>query len=199
MIDIDNFEYYIFNPIILSGEKKINWMELWINKNDYINSYYESIKGRNAIIDDSIDYYIAMTEMAIYYLKGFDNYYDHIFVQHKLILENNFFNRFFLKDDVKERDFAEYIKFLFLKGNYNINYIYNLVKNGVEKFNYELVVARLLFPSYYFYFLEKTIVNGECFSELESLVRRADEYENYILSIVNEINKYLAKKIILPF
>lgn len=194
-----DYEYYILNPIVLDKKKKLDWSNLWINKINYISNYYKNIKGKYAIIDDSIDYYICMSEVAIYYLKKYDNYYDNAFVQHKLIFKSIFFDRLFLKEDLKERDFAEYIKYLFLSQDYDVNYIYSLIKNGIANFNYDLVIARLLFPSYYFYYLEKIIVDGEDYEKLENLVKSSDKYEKYLIDIVNKINQYSTKKIILPF
>lgn len=194
-----DYEYYILNPIVLDKKKKLDWSNLWINKINYISNYYKNIKGKYAIIDDSIDYYICMSEVAIYYLKKYDNYYDNAFVQHKLIFKSSFFDRLFLKEDLKERDFAEYIKYLFLSQDYDVNYIYSLIKKSIGNFNYDLVIARLLFPSYYFYYLEKIIVDGEDYEKLENLVKSSGKYEKYLIDIVNKINQYSTKKIILPF
>lgn len=177
----------------------MDWLILWISKIDYIADYYMKIKGKYEIVDESIDYYMTLSEAALFYLKEYNNYYGDSYVQHKLILKNKFFDRLFLKEDFKERDFAEYIKYLFFYKDSDINYVYNLIKNNIGIFNYELVIARLLFPSYYFYYLEKVVVEGEDFEELKKIVKRTNEYEKYLMGIVNIINQYSTKKIILPF
>lgn len=152
--------------------KKLNWRNLWIIKADYIWKYYLAIKGKYEIVDESIDYFIALMEAAIYYLKD----YDYIFY----------------RKDIRERDFAEYLKYLFRENR--TNDVYKLLENN--NYNYELVVARLLFPSYYLFCLEKFINNGD--NELFSVVNRVDEYENYIRDIVSKINENRVKKIVLP-
>ena len=191
MIDID---YCILNPIRLNKKKKLNWYELWINKSNYIVSYYETIKGKYSIIDESIDYYMVMLEMGIYYLKNYLDYYDYVYIQHNVILNNSMT----IKEDVKERDFAEYLKYLFYN-NSDINDVYKLLKKTKNKFNYYLVVARLLYPSYYLYYLEKVIVSFEDYDKLNNIVNHSTEYETYIKCIVNKMNEYLIKKIVLPF
>ena len=110
MINIE--DYYIFNPIRLNKRKKLAWLELWINKSNYITNYYESIKGKYSIIDESIDYYIAMLEMGICYLNKYFGYYDYVYQQHSIIIDNESA----IKEDIKERDFAEYLKYLFYSG-----------------------------------------------------------------------------------
>ena len=164
MINIE--DYYIFNPIRLNKRKKLAWLELWINKSNYITNYYESIKGKYSIIDESIDYYIAMLEMGICYLNKYFGYYDYVYL---------FYN------------------------NYDICYIYNYIDRGSQKFDYYLVVCRLLFPSYYFYYFEKIINDNNFHSKLKRIIDLSKEYEDYLNKVVDRMNRYLVKKIILPF
>lgn len=192
---IDITEYYISNSS--RKVKKLEWRKLWIYKSDYIINYYKNISGKYRIIDESIDYYIVLLELGIFYLKKYDSYYDYALLQHELII--NDLNDSNLKYDFKERKFAEYIKYLFFYKTYSIDFIYNLIEKNIGKLNFELVVARLLFPSYYFYYFEKVVVNNEKYDNLANIVIRASEYEDYLKSIVNKINSYLDKKIVLPF
>jgi len=187
-------DYYIFNPIRLNKRKKLAWLELWINKSNYITNYYESIKGKYSIIDESIDYYIAMLEMGICYLNKYFGYYDYVYQQHSIIIDNESA----IKEDIKERDFAEYLKYLFYN-NYDICYIYNYIDRGSQKFDYYLVVCRLLFPSYYFYYFEKVVNDNKFHSKLKRIIDLSKEYEDYLNKVVDRMNRYLVKKIILPF
>ena len=186
---IDN---YILNPMRLNKKKKLDWYHLWIKKSDYITNYYNNIKGKYEIIDESIDYYLVMLEMGIYYLKDYSDYSDYVFVQHNILLDTG------LKYDIKERDFAEYIKYLFYN-NSDINYVYDLIEKSINKYNYYLVVARLLFPSYYLYYFERVITENIDYDMLKNIVNRSSEYEVYLKNIVFYMNKYLIKKIVLPF
>lgn len=180
------------NPLRLNKKKKIDWIDLWINKSDYIANYYENIKGKYEIIDESIDYYMAMLEMGIYYLHDYSNYYDYVYIQHNMLLNNE------LKEDFKERDFAEYLKYLFYN-DYSIDYIYNILDNGSAKYNYYLVFARLLFPSYYFYYFDDIILNNKSYDKLKKVIELSCEYEMFLKNIAFKMNNYLIKKIVLPF
>lgn len=186
-------DYYILNPKRLNKIKKLDWYNLWIKKSDYIINCYENIKGKNSIIDESINYYMVMLDMGICYLKEYSNYYDYVYIQHGIILDNNKY----IKEDIKERDFAEYLKYLFYN-NYDIEKVYNLIKNGND-FNYNLVVARLLYPSYYLFYLEEFVINNNDYDKLLYIINRTNEYEVYVKSVVSEMNNFLSKKIVLPF
>ena len=187
-------ENSILNPIRLNKIKKLDWFNLWIMKSDYITKYYESIKGKYSIIDESIDYYMTLLETGIYYLKDYLNYYDYVYIQYSIIVDNELF----IKEDIKERDFAEYLKYMFYK-NYDIQYIYDFIDKGKNKFDFYLVGIRLLFPSYYLFYLDKVIIDNECYDGLKRIVDSSYEYENYLKKIINRMNDYLSKKIILPF
>ena len=199
MIDIINYEYYVLNPIGLHRKKRLDWLELWIEKADYLSNYYMKIEGKYEIIDESIDYYFALLESGINYLKKYNNYWDYSFLQHHMFSYNNFCDKNSFKEDLKERDLAEYIKYLFISSNYNISDIYKLIEKTIYNFNYELVIARLLFPSYYLYYLEKLILYDIDYDMLEKIINRSGEYEEYLKKIVNKINQYILNKIVLPF
>ena len=187
-------EYYILNPIRLNKIIKLDWFNLWIKKSDYINNYYINIKGKYEIIDNSIDYYVTIIEMSIFYLKDYSNYYDYAYRQYGIIIDNGMYT----KDDIKERDFAEYLKYLFYK-DYDIDYIYSLIDKSKSIFNYYLVVARLIFPSYYLFYLDRLIINNKDYDKLENIVNKTTNYEKYLKCIVERMNNYLTKKIVLPF
>ena len=189
-----NIEEYILNPFRLNERKKLDWYELWIYKSDYITSYYAGIKGKYSIIDESIYYYMIMLEIGIHLLKDYSNYYDYVYIQHNLLINESLY----IKEDIKERDFAEYIKYLFYN-NYDIKYIYDLIERYRDKFNYYLVGVRLLFPSYYLFYFEKVIVSNSDYDKLEDVVKRIPDYEQYLKNVINKLNEYVYKKIVLPF
>lgn len=191
MIAID---YYILNPVRLNKRKKLEWLELWIKKSNYITDYYKFIKGKYSIVDESIDYYMAMLEMGICYVNKYDDYYDYVYQQHSIIVDNDMT----IREDIKERDFAEYLKYLFYN-DYDIGYIYDFIDSGIQKFDYYLVTCRLLFPSYYFYYFEKVITDNKSYDKLKKIIDLSKKYEEYLNKVVDRMNSHLIKKIILPF
>lgn len=191
MIEIND---YILNPIRLNKKKKLDWYDLWIYKSDYISNYYNYIRGKYKIVDESFNYYIVLLEYGIWLLKDYSNYYDYVYVQHDIIING----MSYVKEDIKERDFAEYLKYLFYN-NYDFKCICELIKKNSNKFNYYLVGVRLLFPSYYLFYFERFILDGANYNELYVVINRTSDYEEYLKKIINLFNKYLIKKIVLPF
>jgi len=189
-----SIENDILNPIRLNKKRKLDWLNLWIKKSDYIAYCCDSIRKKYSIIDESIDYYIVMMEMAIYYIKEYSDYYDYVYIQHNIIMDNNTY----IKEDIKERDFSEYLKYLFYK-KYDFDYISNLLEKNSNRFNYYLVGIRLLFPSYYLFYLERIIIDNKDYDKLIEVVNCTLEYEKYLKRVIGVINKFLIKKIVLPF
>ena len=130
---------------------------------------YKEIEGQYTIIDNSIDYYLCLLETSIYYLKECD-------------------------DAISEYSFCNYLKYIYFNNKYKNVDICRLIQKNISFFNSEIVVALLLYPDYYFYLFCREDINS-----LKKVVNRHAEYEKYIKIIVNEINKYSAKKIILFF
>ena len=145
-----NYRFFVFSFYSLEKEIYLNWRSLWIQKSDYLSSFYLSVQGKYSLIDESISYYIGLLEMGIFILKDFEGYHDFSCVQHKVFDEEQYFNPLNLVVDLKERDFAEYLKYIFWQSIYKDIDICNLIQKGKNIFQYDLVIARMLLPNYYF-------------------------------------------------
>lgn len=183
------------NPIETGIKRKLGWRNLWIKKIDYIHSYFGD-SYQNNVVDESINYYVSMLEAGIYMLKRYKEYYDYNYFQHRIIFSDNLYD---IKEDIKERDVSEYLKYIFFINNYNFKDISEFIGKGISRFNYELVVARLLYYTYYFYYLDEYMLKKEGEDILVNIINRSSEYEVYVKYIVREVNKYMTKKIVLPF
>lgn len=186
--DILKREYITNNKY---GINRSNWYFLWCQKNDYFEYQMNHIYGKFMLIDESIDYYIGMAETAISYIN-----YNDISLQpnleglticHKRINKDDFYNPINMILDYKERDIAEYLKYIFFHENYNKQKIEFIIKNsGCTLRGYYRIYGRLLYPSYYFDLYEQ-IINGKKEEvALKEVIERVDEYENY-LNIIYQI------------
>jgi len=174
----------------------INWREQWIKKRDYIYNYYLTIKGKYNIIDESISYYLCLFDYSIYLLKNF-SFDSNVSIQHNKMIIDEFFNPFNLRLDYKERDFAEYLKEIFFNKEYkNIDYKY-VINRGFGIFRYELVIARMIFPSYYFDKFDDVVLNDVDQSVLNEILNRQIEYNIYIKNIIDIVGIIPLKKV--PF
>lgn len=178
------------NSLSTNNLISLNWRELWIKKSDYISYYYSNIIGKYKLIDESIDYYLGMLEVSIIYLNDYSVYNDVGFIQHKEFNIENVYNPLNVKVDVKERDFAEYLKYLFYKGDYKNEQICSLITKYRDYYNFELVVARLLYPNYYFDMFDRIIIKGDKENILYKVINRSREYEEYIRNIITCVSRF---------
>lgn len=161
------------------------WGTLWEKKVDYFEYQAKHIKGLYKSIDESIDYFIGMTESAISYV----NYNIKNTTQPKTIcrrrIDNyDYYNPLNIVVDSRMRDIGEYLKMLFWTNSYDNEKIALLLK-GIEPTinNYSLLYARLLYPSYYFDAYERIVNNKEDEEIMNRIISRMVEYEKYIANI----------------
>ena len=179
---------FLFQPLVISDKFYLEWRDDWIQKSDYILSFYSSIKGKYSLIDESIHYYLGLLDYCIYLLNNYIGYYDYGCVQHKRFSLKKYFNPVYFKIDVKERDFADYLKYLFFSNQYKKIHISELISCGKNYFNYNLVFIRLIFPDYYFDVFDNIIL-GKDSSSLYNIIYKQNSYLDYIQMIRSEIEK----------
>ena len=198
LIKKNNYSFsisYLYYPISFYSTY-INWRDQWIRKRDYIYNYYLTIKGKYNIIDESISYYLTLFDYSIYLLKDF-SFDGLVSIQHNKMNIDDYFNPFNLRLDYRERDFAEYLKGIFFSNEYkNIDYK-SIINRGIGIFRYELVISRMIFPSYYFDLFDNIVLNNKEQSILNEILNRQSEYNNYIKNIINIVDKKKKKKV--PF
>ena len=186
-----NTKYLIqSNNIILSSKdyynyqiNQSNWINLWSKKNDY----YESISINNNYIKETINYYIGLAENAIEFTKYNDIYTDNLFICN--CNKNDLNNPLNIVLDCKEREIGELIKQDFFNDNLSIKNIKNILSN----YNIKKVIARLLYPNYYFDIVDEIINNKVDENKLKNILSKQKKYEE----LIKEISKY-DQSIIIP-
>lgn len=186
---ISLFSFYPTNEII-----HLEWRKWWIQRSDYILSSYGNIKGKFPILDESIHYYVSFLEMAIYLLNDYDNYCDTATVQHRNFNSDEYQNPLNLMIDIKERDFSEYLKYIFFNNLYQSINLEDLLMKGRDIFHYDLVLARMLCPNYYFHLMDDVVLGKKDEICLLNIISRANEYEDYLKKIISIIEKFFILK-----
>ena len=189
------------NKLALSNKKKLlTWRNIWIDRSNYIEEKYQKIINKYNIIDESIDYFYGLLEAAIYLLRDYQKYYDYLYLQHILINYFDYFNPCNIKLDVKERDFSNYLKYLFFSNKYKDIYIDKIIIKNLNNYNFNLILARLIYPDYYFNLLDELIdnnyiFNNNIFDEIKYIILLVDDYELYISNIYRVLleNKVIKK------
>lgn len=190
----DTIEEKLKTTILLHDSKymldRSNWFFLWCKKNDYIEYKNEHINEKIKEIDESIDYYIGMAETAISYLNNVKIKNKELTVAHRRINESEINNPLNIVVDVKERDLSEYLKYIYITKKYDTYKIMQVIqKIYSENLSVERIYARILYPNYYFDLLDKQEKNIETKKEIEEIIKRIDEYENFLKYIYNIITK----------
>ena len=170
-----------YNNVIVENNQNssINysdWIKLWERKIDY----YDNIKTDDKLLTEANDYYIGLAEIAIQYCKknvrkskylnicntDFEDMYNPL----KVVL------------DCSEREIGEQIKYYFFYKDINELNVNQLIKNkDIDK-----IIARLLFPNYYFNLYE---YHKEMKKKLIKIISLAEKYEKFIEKFIKENKK----------
>ena len=178
-----------------------NWANLWSNKIDYLEYHYEQNHGKYPILEESFNYFIGLSENAIAYINNTLKIYkpekvDIGVTSHDKLDENDtiysLYNPLNIIIDHKARDLAEYIKISFFNDNYSIfDELDEYFKhNYYSEYGINLLIARILYPSFYFDKYEKIIENIENESSILKITSRINEYEKYLKDIFSYFHKY---------
>ena len=173
--------------VVSSG--KIDWRDKWINRSEYIMNTYYSYRNKNKVIDNSIDYYFGLLESSICYLNGFNYENVNLYVQHAKMSYFDYFNPFNIRIDVKERDFSNFLKYIFFDDKYNESYVRSIIEKNINNYDFNLVVARLIYPDYYFDLFDEYLISSDdkTLDLIKKIVNRVDEYEKYVYMICNYV------------
>lgn len=205
-----NVLYNIFDIMELNKKTKLaytksklyrnDWSSLWSVKIDYIETQLKEVKCSN-IIQKSIDYYIGLAENAIAYVNLVNEKYgssenDRIVLCHRRIYYPNkginFCNPLSYIFDLEVRDVAEYIKCLFFYSDEDVLLELQSYLKSVKltSYSYNMLFARLLYPSYYFDCYEKVVNRKGNVDCLIKIIAKVEEYQKFIKKAYKEITLY---------
>lgn len=178
-----------------------NWAMLWANKIDYLEYHHEQNYQKYPLLSASFDYFIGLSENAISYL----NYTvlnmkpeasDVGVTSHDIINIDDtvysIYNPLNIIIDHKARDLAEYIKISFFNDNFSIfEELDEYFKyNYFSFYGINLLISRILYPSFYFEKYDEIISNKENESSILKITSRTSEYEKYLQDVFSYFRKY---------
>ena len=200
---LDIFDIISFQQSVLINnyDNKLyrnNWASLWSEKIDYFEYQIHEIGKGKDIVLNSFSYYVGLGENAISYVNNINNSieknYNLILSHKRLFYPNyslNFYNPLSLVIDLQVRDIAEYIKSLF----FNKQDAYKELEHFLKKirlsiYEYHMLYARLLYPSYYFDVYEKIMNKTGTEKEIINIISLVSEYEVFLKESYFLISKY---------
>jgi hypothetical protein len=187
---------YISN-IMTRNDLKINWGILWSNKIDYLEELIYENGKKYPIVVDSFNYFVGLAENAISYFNNIHeiNTNPIFYISHKVIKQNDkidtIYNPFNIIFDYKVRDISEYIKISFWNNNMNIfNELDNYLSyEYLSIYDVKLLIARILYPSFYFDLYEEIINDNKEEKEINKIIDKHNEYEELLYEVYLIIQK----------
>lgn len=191
------YPYYYAYAFKLKLLDHSDWGRLWSEKVDYFEYQKDYIKLKYNTLYHTLDYFIGLSENAISYFYAVNRCFKKTMEDNLVICRRridfddiNFYNPLNIVIDNKSRDSAEYLKYLFINNDYTYEMLDDFLVNlNYSKYQYGLLIARLLFPSHYFDVYEKIVNGGLPEKEIFPLLNRTKEYESFLRYIYKTINK----------
>lgn len=204
-------EYDIFDMVkiseklVLNNNKsnlyRNNWGTLWSEKIDYFEYQVRELSVEKDVVKNSFSYYVGMAENAISYVNntnmkyGRDTY--RIVLSHRRVFypnyKLNYLNPLSFVFDLEVRDIAEYLKAMFFKKDvgFCLDELSSYLKiRHLSFYEYQMLYARLLYPTYYFDVYE-SVMNKNCDEEeLVNIIKKCDSYEEFLKKAYLEISRY---------
>lgn len=193
------------DQLVIGSKKSIlyrnQWAELWSAKADYFEYQIRQLGKDKPIILNSFSYYLGLMENAIAYVNNTTKKYklsvnEHITLQRKrVVFPNivlNYFNPIHYVIDIEVRDIASYFKSLFFNSYEDLFTEVNayLKRRKLGMFGYQLLYARLMYPSFYFDIYEKVMEGEMEESALLPIIKKAEDYEFFLQDMYQIISKF---------
>ena len=173
----------------------INWGNLWERKMDYLEDLINENGKKYPLIVDSFNYFVGLAENAISYYKTIliDENYKFGISHRKIKIDDTIeelYNPLNIIFDYKVRDVAEYMKISFFNGNKNAlnEFIWYLNNNYLSIMEAKLLIARLLYPSFYFDMYEDIMIDEKEEKIITNILIKIDEYEIYLAKLIEMIS-----------
>lgn len=192
---------YLSSKVISTNSKITyrSWQDLWSIKIDYLEKVINENGKKYPIIVDSFNYFVGMAENAISYYnnlsdKEVDN--NSLVISHRIININDtvyaIYDPVNIIIDHKARDIAEYIKCSFFSDNINIFNELNIYfkYNYYTKDDVVMLLARVLYPSFYFNMYEDIMINSKEEKIITNITSKLDKYELYLIRVFKYFNNF---------
>ncbi len=204
-------EYDIFDMVkiseklVLNNNKsnlyRNNWGTLWSEKIDYFEYQVRELSIEKDVVKNSFSYYVGMAENAISYVNNTNMKYGgdayRIVLSHRRVFypnyKLNYLNPLSFVFDLEVRDIAEYLKAMFFKKDISfcLDELSSYLKiRHLSLYEYQMLYARLLYPTYYFDVYESVMNKNGDEEELVNIIKKCDSYEEFLKNAYLEISKY---------
>ena len=181
-ISIEDINTY---SIPLNINSNLKWKTFWEERIDYYE--YQLLELNLDKKLESFDYYIGLSETAIQILNYIDEKNIFYSFGHKTF--DDYYDPLNIIISPRIRDMVEYLKYLFFNKSISntelIQILDNFVLiNNLNKDEILLMIARFLYPSYYFNEYDNYLQNIKY--DFDFIIKKSSEYELLIKQIYNK-------------
>ena len=178
-----------------------NWENLWMQKVDYFEYQIRELGLDKQVIKNSFSYYIGLAENVISYVHNVKLKYPSqgtIVLSHRRIFypnyKLNYLNPLSFIFDLEVRDIAEYLKAMFFSEDDESEVLEELKSflkiKRLTIYEYNMLYARLLYPSYYFDIYEEVMNKERSEEDLLKIISKNENFEEFLKKAYLEITKY---------
>lgn len=174
------------------------WIRLWENKIDFFEKYISDKQDSYKKIFPIFHYFIGIAENALLYLKETEieskkDSTDSLVVSHvRLTINDSLYDYYDVTNliiDHHSRDISEYIKSAFLNKTWDLDMLKKYIKkNKFSEYGLRTLLARIIFPSYFFDYLEN-MINNDKKIDLLYMESRTEEFEKFVKEICMYFNE----------
>ncbi len=173
---------------------RTNCISLWENKIDFYEKKSKELSDKYLLIYKTIDYYLGLGETAIMYLANNNVRIDNIVLSHRRLTD--FYNPLNYILDSRARDIADYFKYLFFFEDCTKEEILFLLKYiNLSREEYILLIARLLYPTYYFDLIDNVLFHNYDEKIIRNIIRKGSLYNKLLKELFYYINYQLGMNI----
>ncbi|MBQ9072571.1 MAG: hypothetical protein IJY25_05395 [Bacilli bacterium] len=184
---------------VVYENKALDWKNLWKNKMDYYEYQISQLGCKYKILSESFSYYSGLSENAINLLNFIDKNEIKLYICHRRINYSDNIDSLFdplnVVIDNRTRDIGEFLKSGYINGTIKIEEVFKWLNIVNLDYNESLLlIARLLYPSYYFDLYDKIIQEKVSQNKIQNYIKKNAYYETFLKMIY----KYLKQKYNIP-
>ena len=180
----DSYQYKSDNSHLL----RTDWGNLWSSKVDYLEYQISELGTTPRAARHSFSYYVGLAENAIEYFNLLKPENLPTYISHRRIRNpfrsKEYYDPLDIVIDYRPRDYASYFKMKFFEEGNVLKEVQLLAdKNILTPLEYNLLFARLLYPSYYFDALQRVLEDRTDDDTLLKFIDKVDDYESFLRGV----------------
>lgn len=190
-VKFDEFKYY---PVNSNG---VNWGTLWSERLDYYEVQIRELGIKYQTVLNSFGMFSGLAENAILYfnmtMEKFGDLESNVGIVHNRVKYPcyliDYYNPVNFVIDYSVRDIGEYIKSYIISDDFDFNNVVTLINRmNLNDLMFNLLYARLLYPTFYFDVFDKIILEDGRDSDIVFILDKIDIYLDTLKRLYDRFN-----------